>query len=171
MEALFGKSLIFYAREVLEETRVLLQILFSSSLKNTRTTMTTSVIPSHTTHNQVKVNVRLCGSIPRLAMSTQQEHLCLPQSLRTLPLFPAASDQENSSPYRSSKDDSVAASKLQSDLCNLQQQQSSSNQETQPQHNFYPGTTTSSRPRSLNTYEAPTWAVPASGEARLEVSC
>ena len=139
--------------------------------------MTASILPSHTSQSQVKVNVRLCGSIPRLALSMQDESLNVPLSLRSLPLFPSStSNQASSSLFRidDTKKVNEAANKLCSDLWNMQQlqQQESSqpNKSTQPQHNFYPGTVSSSRQRSPTTYEAPSWAVPASGEARLEVS-
>jgi hypothetical protein len=140
--------------------------------------MTASILPSHTAQSQVKVNVRLCGSIPRLALSMQEESLNLPSSLRSLPLFPSStSNQASSSMFRidvTKKDANDAANKLCSDLWNMQQLQqqepSQLNQSTQPQHNFYPGTATSSCQRLPTTYEAPSWAVPASGEARLEVS-
>jgi len=57
-------------------------------------------------------------------------------------------------------------------LFTMQQQQSAQHHpSTQPQHNFYPGTTTSSRQRPSATYEAPAWAVPAIGESRLEPVC
>ena len=140
--------------------------------------MTVSILPSHTSQSQVKVNVRLCGSIPRLALSKQNESLNVTSSLRSLPLFPSSTpNQASSSMFRiddTKKDVNEAANKLCSDLWNMQQlqQQESSqlNQSTQPQHNFYPGTASSSHQRPPITYEAPSWAVPASGEARLEVS-
>jgi len=136
--------------------------------------MTATVLPSQTTQSQVKVNVRLCGSIPRLALS---ESLNIPPSLQTLPLFPSTSKQNNSTMFRvdvNKNDENEAANKLRTDLYNIRcQQQVSSqpNQTSQPQHNFYPGTTTSSRPLRPTTYEAPSWAVPARGEARLEPVC
>ena len=135
--------------------------------------MTASILPSQTTQSQVKVNVRLCGSIPRLALS---ESLNIPPSLQTLPLFPSTSKQNNSTMFRADvnkNDENEAANKLRTDLYNIRCQQQASSQPTQtsqPQHNFYPGTTTSSRPLLPTTYEAPSWAVPARGEARLEVS-
>lgn len=137
--------------------------------------MTTSILPSHATQPQVKVNVRLCGSIPRLALSSQQELVDIPPSLRSLPLFPSSSsDQESSSMFRfdgNKKDENAATTKLCSDLVNMQREhQQVRSQVTQPQHNFFPGTTTSSR-RPPTTYEAPSWAVQARGEARLEPIC
>jgi len=138
--------------------------------------MTTSILPSHPTQSQVKVNVRLCGSIPRLALSMEQESLNIPPSLRSLPMFPSSSDKGSSSLFEvdsSKKEQNDAANKLRSKLCNMQQQQQQHaqvNRSTEPQHNFFPGTTSSSA-RSRPTYEAPSWAVPARGEARLEPVC
>lgn len=137
--------------------------------------MTATVLPRQATQSQVKVNVRLCGSIPRLALS---ESLNVPSSLQSLPLFPSSKTKQNncSKLFRvdgSKNDENDAATKLRSDLYNIRCQQQTSceaNQTSQPQHNFFPGTTTSSRPTRPATYEAPSWAVPARGEARLEVS-
>lgn len=140
--------------------------------------MTASILPSQTTQSQVKVNVRLCGSIPRLALSQQQESVYVPPSLQSLPMFPSSSNVGNTSLFRlkgNNKDVNDAASKLCSNLINLSRQQqqepSKANQAAQPQHNFYPGTSTSSRPIRPTTYEAPSWAVPARGESRLEPVC
>lgn len=138
--------------------------------------MTATVLPRQTNQTQVKVNVRLCGSIPRLALS---ESMNVPSSLQSLPLFPSStSKQSNASQlFRltdGKNDENDAAAKLRTDLYNIRCQQqatSQSNQTTQPQHNFYPGTTTTSRPFRPATYEAPSWAVPAKGEARLEPVC
>ena len=130
--------------------------------------MTASILPSQTTQSQVKVDVRLCGSIPRPALSEKQH---VPNTLQSLPMFPSApSKQGNSSMFcvDGNKDENDAATKLCSDLGNIRRQQQ--NQTTQPQHNFYPGTSTSSCSLRPTTVEAPSWAVPAKGEARLEVS-
>jgi len=134
--------------------------------------MTASVLTSCATQTQVKVNVRLCGSIPRLALSmVQQESVNIPTSLRNLPMFPSTS--ENSQESLFDQIDTLktveigSTNQLRSKLFNVQQMQRS----TQPQHHFYPGTTTSSCRRPPTTYEAPSWAVPASGEARLEPVC
>lgn len=131
--------------------------------------MTASILPSQTTQSQVKVDVRLCGSIPRLALSEKQH---VPNALQSLPMFPSApSKQGNSSMFcvDGNKDENDAATKLCSDLGNIRRQQQ--NQTTQPQHNFYPGTSTSSCSLRPTTVEAPSWAVPAKGEARLEPVC
>ena len=130
--------------------------------------MTASILPSQTTQSQVKVNVRLCGSIPRVALAEKQE-LCVPTSLQSLPMFPSStSKQENTSMFRlnGNRDENDAASKLCSDLCNIRRQQQ---QPSKPQHNFYPEKTPSRPMRP--SYEAPSWAVPAKGEARLEPVC
>lgn len=134
-------------------------------------TMTASVLTSCATQTQVKVNVRLCGSIPRLALSMiHQESVNAPPGLRTLPLFPSEDDQESPSPnqFDSRKtDDSGATNQLRSKLFSVQKTQISK----QPQHHFYPGTTTSTIGRPPTMYEAPSWAVPANGETRLEPVC
>lgn len=132
--------------------------------------MTASILPSHPTQSQVKVNVRLCGSIPRLALS-EKLGLYVPPSVQSLPMFPSSpSKQGNSSMFRldGNKDENDAATKLCSDLCSIRRQQQ--HESSQPQHNFYPVTTTSSRPMRPS-YEAPSWAVPAKGESRLEPVC
>lgn len=145
--------------------------------------MTASILPSHTT--QVKVNVRLCGSIPRLALSMMQQQQLqeAPNRLHSLPLFPSSSIHDHqdgsstSNPSRISvttKGENCVAKQLCSQLYAMQQEEQSSQQQKQPtlpQHTFYPGTTTSPNRRPTSTYEAPSWAVPASGEARLEPVC
>mmetsp|Transcript_19649 Transcript_19649/g.40259 ORF Transcript_19649/g.40259 Transcript_19649/m.40259 type:complete len:435 (-) Transcript_19649:428-1732(-) len=141
--------------------------------------MTASVLPSHSTQTQVKVNVRLCGSIPRLALSMmQQEAPNGSRNIQSLPLFPSSSEhQESSSVTRinvTKRDENYIAKHLFNQLFNMQKQEDQSSKEpkqpTQPQHNFFPGAATPFLPRSPPTYEAPSWAVPANGEARLEVS-
>lgn len=133
--------------------------------------MTASVLTSCATQTQVKVNVRLCGSIPRLSESMMRESVNVPPSLRTLPLFPSSTEnnQERSSDeIQNSKNGSIGATnQLRSKLFSVQQTQVS----TQPQHHFYPGTTTSTIGRPPTMYEAPSWAVPANGETRLEPVC
>ena len=122
--------------------------------------MTASILQSQSTQSQVKVDVRLCGSIPRLALAEKQY---VPNPLQSLPMFPPSpAKQGNPSmfPVDGNKDENDAATKLCSDLGNIRRQQQ---QSTQPQHNFYP-----LRPA---TVEAPSWAVPARGEARLEPVC
>mmetsp|Transcript_26476 Transcript_26476/g.56743 ORF Transcript_26476/g.56743 Transcript_26476/m.56743 type:complete len:395 (-) Transcript_26476:428-1612(-) len=142
--------------------------------------MTASVLPSHSTQTQVKVNVRLCGSIPRLALSMmQQEAPNGSRNIQSLPLFPSSSEhQESSSVTRinvTKRDENYIAKHLFNQLFNMQKQEDQSSKEpkqpTQPQHNFFPGAATPFLPRSPPTYEAPSWAVPANGEARLEPVC
>jgi len=142
--------------------------------------MTASILPSCSTQSQVKVDVRLCGSIPRLALTKQQDSLVLPPTLRTLPTFPSSSSSEKGSPslFRANctnYEENGTQNIFRSELFNIQRQQqqesSQSNHSTQPLHNFFPGTTTSSRPIPPTTYEAPSWAVPACGETRLEPVC
>lgn len=142
--------------------------------------MTASVLPSHSTQTQVKVNVRLCGSIPRLALSMmQQESPNGPRNIQSLPLFPSSSEhQESPSMTRinvTKRDENFIAKHLLNQLFNMQKQEDQSSKEpkqpTQPQHNFFPGAATPFLARSPPTYEAPSWAVPANGEARLEPVC
>jgi hypothetical protein len=135
--------------------------------------MTASVLPSIPSHSQVKVNVRLCGSIPRVALSMMQnEPTNRPQNVHSLPVFPSSLSEKINA---SSNGENSATRKLCSELSSIQQRDGISlqsfKQETQPQHNFFPGTTTSSLRRPPPTYEAPSWAVPARGEARLEPVC
>ncbi|KAG7342641.1 FHA domain containing protein [Nitzschia inconspicua] len=103
------------------------------------TTVAHHITPSPFT--QVKVNVRLCGSIPRTEMENayikQQQHT--QQRLET-----------------SSSSDSIAQ-QLCSQLSSFQQQRQFEQQQ--------PPTSRTA------TFEPPSWAVPASGEARLEPVC
>lgn len=91
---------------------------------------------------QVKVNVRLCGSIPR----TEMDSLCL--------------KQQQSTAVPTSMHCDTVAQQLCSQLSNFQQQQ-------EQQHNQQ----LHSAPSRLPTFEPPSWAVPAGGEARLEPVC
>ena len=103
--------------------------------------MSTSTLP------HIQVNVRLCGSIPRVDLSSQYT------------------------------EDDCVVQKLCSHLYTMQHQQQQQEEQAQhkliqPQHIFYnkEGISPPSSRRQSPTYEAPSWAVPASGEARLEVS-
>lgn len=121
---------------------------------------------------QVKVNVRLCGSIPRQEM----ESLTLKQQQ----LQQNRPSDEVHSQYMSSAT-SLKASSIRDSMSLLtsalhQHQEAeeegtrlgplSSSSSFPPQHSV---------PAALNrkppTFEAPSWAVPASGETRLEVCC
>ena len=141
--------------------------------------MPTSISSVHmaNTYTKVKVNVRLCGSIPRVDLSSlmqQQEQ----QQLQESPNLPqnADSKKSNSLPEIPSsylfktKEEDCVAQKLRSHLITMQQEQAQQTKKPvrQPQHNFYSQGISPSR-RQSPTYEAPSWAVPASGEARLEV--
>lgn len=141
--------------------------------------MTASVLPIHLTQTQVKVNVRLCGSIPRMALSMMQQGATNRlQNVPPLPLFPSSSSdrQDSFSTSKiivSEKDENFVANQLCSQLCCVQQQEETlsepQKQSTQPQHNFFTGTNNiSTLRRTPPTYEAPSWAVPATGESRLE---
>ena len=103
--------------------------------------MTTSALP------HIQVNVRLCGSIPRVDLSSQYtEEDCVVQKLCSH-LYTMQHQQQ-------------------------QQEEQAQHKLIQPQHIFYnkEGISPPSSRRQSPTYEAPSWAVPASGEARLEVS-
>jgi len=127
-------------------------------------------------YTKVKVNVRLCGSIPRVDLSSlmQQEQ----QQLQETPNRPQNADSKSnslpeipSSYLFKTKEEDCVAQKLRSHLFTMQQEQAQQTKKPvrQPQHNFYSQGISPSR-RQSPTYEAPSWAVPASGEARLEVS-
>lgn len=102
--------------------------------------MATTVAQHITTSpfTQVKVNVRLCGSIPR----TEMENAYL--------------KQQHSQQQRL---ESNIAQQVCSQLSNFQQQQQYNEQQAAPSASRSP------------TFEPPSWAVPASGEARLEPVC
>lgn len=139
--------------------------------------MTASVLPSHLSQAHVKVNVRLCGSIPRIALSMmQQEATRRPQSAPHLPMFTSSDLQDmflKSNIAVSEKDENCVAKQLCSQLSTVKQQQleqtfESQKLTTQPQHSLFSGTIPSTLRRTPPTYEAPSWAVPATGESRLE---
>lgn len=143
--------------------------------------MSTSVIPIHmaNTFTKVKVNVRLCGSVPRVDLSSLMQHEKKHQheannltgSRNACSLLP-----EIPSSYSSrTRENGFIAQKLCSQLHTIQQQELSQQHKkeniNQPQHsNFHSQEATPPR-RQSPTYEAPSWAVPASGEARLEPVC
>lgn len=137
--------------------------------------MTASILPSHLTQTHVKVNVRLCGSIPRFALSMmQQEATNRSQNAPSLPMFPSSSSNRQDSFSTSmitvsEKGENCLGKELCSQLCSVQQQPLK--QQTQPQHNFFPETTKCTHRRTPPTYEAPSWAVKATGESRLEPVC
>jgi hypothetical protein len=134
--------------------------------------MATTTLPTSSPLS-VKVNVRLCGSIPRQEMEALSLTKCAPLVLRS-------SHELNTSSYmvelnaslhdlaglRSTvhtiEDKDCVASQLCSQLCNMQRQQQQQQQYSQPAF---------AEPRRVSpTFEAPTWAVPARGESRLEVN-
>lgn len=96
--------------------------------------------------NSCKVNVKLCGSIPR------NENLSLVQCAPLMIPSGPMSTSYLSQPSRTSQDNMAidegenVAAQLCSQLCSLEKQ----------------------RTNSRNEYDAPGWAVPACGEARLE---
>lgn len=146
--------------------------------------MTASVLSSHLTHNQVKVNVRLCGSIPRIALPLMQQEAPirplnitpLPQNIHPLPMSPSSST-ERKDIFSSTKitvpanGENCVAKQLCTQLCSVQQEEQPRKQPTLPQHTLYSGAITSAIRRAPPTYEAPLWAVPATGESRLEPVC
>lgn len=145
--------------------------------------MTASVLSSHLTTTQVKVNVRLCGSIPRIALPLMQQEAPnrpqnitpLPQNISPLPLFPSSASERQDSFSTTkinvpAKGENCVAKQLCSQLFSAQEERPQK-LPIQPQHNFFPETITSSLRRTPPTYEAPSWAVPATGESRLEPIC
>lgn len=137
-------------------------------------TASVSIQPTQAFTNGVKVNVRLCGSVPRMALSmmnNQQQPFNRSQNAdAVLPAMP---------PLSSMKGQGCATKQLCSRLDIIQQEEQRNNapkQQLQPlnqsqhQQKFSQGTLNHCR-RPSPTYEAPSWAVPASGEARLEPVC
>lgn len=118
--------------------------------------MATLAAPSPSAFSSVKVNVRLCGSVPRQELSELTITKPAPLSSRTLNtnsyLAGKYGDSFNSTHHMI--EDEKAAQQLCTQLSNIDERQ----QHTGPL-----------RP-SLPEFEAPVWAVPASGESRLEVS-
>lgn len=132
--------------------------------------MATVAASSPSQLSSVRVNVRLCGSIPREEMETLSLTKCAPHVLRTL-------NGLNTSSYlagtNGSSDDCVSmvsstlhtigdntnnmGSHLCSQLSKVQESESLPVSSTMPQRRITP------------SFEPPSWAVPASGEARLEV--
>jgi len=105
-------------------------------------------------YNSCKVNVKLCGSIPR------EENLsllgCAPLVLPSGPINSSYLSQSNHTSRTNKSQDAMhfdvgqnVAAQLCAQLCSLEKQRSVSRKE----------------------YEAPGWAVPACGEARLEPVC
>jgi len=145
--------------------------------------MSTTAIPQHMAHayTNMKVNVRLCGSIPRVDLSplmqqNQNQHPYKANNVTgslnacsLLPEIPASYSART-------KENGSVAQQLCSQLHTIQQQQELSHHRkkepiNQAQHsNFHSQEATPPR-RQSPTYEAPSWAVPASGEARLEPVC
>jgi len=138
--------------------------------------MSSSVLPIHmtNTYTKVKVNVRLCGSIPRVDLSSlmQQEHKTencarnAQSNFCSLPKIPSSYSSQT-------KESNCSSHKFCSHLHTIQQQQITQHKKEPirlPQHNFHSKEASTSRKQSP-TYEAPSWAVPARGEARLEPVC
>lgn len=104
-----------------------------------------------------KINVRLCGSVPRQEMVPISLSGCAPLVLQSqmemltgkfdIPMRP--------SPVHEIEDKDRVASQLCRQLANISENQSSS----------------SSTNANVPKFEAPAWAVPARGEARLEPVC
>lgn len=128
---------------------------------------TTTASPSITSPlSTVKVNVRLCGSIPRQELEALSLTKCAPNVLRsshelnTSSYFAENGSREvrevPHSTHHTIEDD--MALQLCSQLCDMHHRQ----QQQQ---------VIASQRRVTPTFEAPTWAVPAQGEARLEPVC
>ena len=113
---------------------------------------------SSSAFSAVKVNVRLCGSVPR----TELESLAIS---RSAPPRVLASRTPNTNAYAHSSD------LLNSSLCSLKEEKSfvASQLCKQLLNKDDSQNRVVNRP-SFPEFEAPTWAVPASGESRLEVS-
>lgn len=136
-------------------------------------TASVSIQPTQAFTNGVKVNVRLCGSVPRMALSMMNnQHQPFNRSKNVDAALPAIP------PLSSMKGHGCVTKQLCSQLDSIQQEEQRNNAQQQPkplnqpqhQHNFCQGTSNLYR-RPSPTYEAPSWAVPASGEARLEPVC
>ena len=113
----------------------------------------------------LKLDVRLCGSVPRREMESLSLAKCAPLVLRSsqelstnsyLSAINGQSQRFSSTVHTIEDDKSCVAHQLCSHLNNMQQQQNISS--------------SLQLRRSSPVFEAPTWAVPAQGEARLEVS-
>jgi hypothetical protein len=145
--------------------RALLALIFTfSSIQYQPTMSTATASPSITSPlSTVKVNVRLCGSIPRQELEALSLTKCAPLVLRSSHELSTSSYLAKNgsreardvphSTHHTIEDD--IALQLCSQLCDMHQRQ-------QQQVN-------ASQRRVTPTFEAPTWAVPAQGEARLEV--
>jgi hypothetical protein len=122
----------------------------------------------------VRVNVRLCGSVPREEMSllSLNSHNSAPLVMRTssgLNKQSSCPDLKNnvssepwgsrgSSTHHTIDDTNCVAARLCLQLSNMQH------------HEQQPQAMQSLQRRISPTFEPPTWAVPATGESRLEVS-
>ena len=133
--------------------------------------MTTAVAPAHPLSSQVKVNVRLCGSIPRPEMELMKQRQ-LQQQLIHEQNRPS---NEIHSQYMSSTA-SLNASHVHDSLSLLStalHQQCTEDEDTRLGLGHTSATSsataTTIAPRKPPTFEAPSWAVPARGETRLEV--
>ena len=106
--------------------------------------------------NSVKVNVRLCGSVPRKELETLSLTKCIPPSV----LF---SRTPNTNSYLKGRDDnSSSCDKIEESPVGSQPNYTSHEERKLYRHAL---------PRlALPEFEAPSWAVPATGESRLEVS-
>lgn len=118
--------------------------------------MATLTAPSSSAFNTVKVNVRLCGSVPRQELESLSLSKCVPQcvlSSRTLNTnsYLSGRDGDSSTSSHRKIEDEKMASQLSSQLSGVEQQN----------HYHY-------RNAPSPEFEAPAWAVPANGESRLE---
>lgn len=120
--------------------------------------MTTSAFSS------VKVNVSLCGSVPRDEIQRLSLVSCAPLVLQSSSELNTlernknnnfAKTTQNTTQHTIENNGDAVVAEICSQLCDLQQQ----DERTQPQQRVKP------------EYEAPAWAVPANGEAKLEPIC
>jgi hypothetical protein len=129
--------------------------------KTYKINMATLMAPS-SSFNPVKVDVRLCGSVPRQELEALSLRKFTPQ-----PNLPSRTP--NTNPYLVERDGDFSFSShhtIEDEKMAMQLSSQLSNQEEMHHYHYRNAT---SRP-SLPEFEAPTWAVPAMGESRLEVS-
>lgn len=120
--------------------------------------MASLTAPSSSAFNAVTVNVKLCGSVPREEIqSLSSDPTFSSRTPHTNSYFAGRDGDSSSSQLMVIEDEDTMASQLCSQLSHVGQQQ---------QHQSMSSSCRPSGPQ----FEAPTWAVPAVGESRLEVS-
>lgn len=126
--------------------------------------MNTAVAPGTLLASQVKVNVRLCGSIPRQELESL--------SLKQQQLQQNWPSHERHSQYMSSSSTTASLNApMIHDSLSLLTAVNQDEEDTRLGPDYQTARESQSFPsRRPPTFEAPSWAVPASGETRLEVS-